>query len=468
LRFDCSQEAFVEFASTLALIVLGACMLLGFAGFAWISVKERERRAAVLAAALSIASSSPFFILAVAAHQQTKLLALGIAAAVALLSFVLFWLPVGRIPSLDDVPTKCFDERDIVFSRARLEPGSQRYEDYYRAHPEKKVSDDHFRQLPGLMSMRAQEANAWAFASAEASFSFTEALREEVTGPTGDGIHQLPPPAMTDAVKSLARYYGARTVGIAKLQPYHLYSHIGRGSGTYGAPIELSHRYAIAFTVEMDYEMMGPAPKAVTVMESARQYVEAAKIALQLCTWLRYLGHPARAHIDGNYRVIAPLVARDAGLGEIGRMGLLITPELGPRVRLGVVTTDLELIPDERLDGRAIIDFCSICRKCAENCPSRSIPFNDRREIDGAYRWRIDADTCFHYWNVVGTDCGRCMTVCPFSHPDNLVHNLVRWFIARSGVARRVSLWLDDLFYGRNPAPRPEPQWIPPAQTGTE
>ena len=45
---------------------------------------------------------------------------------------------------------------------------------------------------------------------------------------------------------------------------------------------------------------------------------------------IRRLGYPARAHIDGNYRVIAPLVARDAGLGEIGRMGLLMTPRSRP------------------------------------------------------------------------------------------------------------------------------------------
>ncbi len=453
----------MEFATTLALIVLGACMLLGFAGFAWVSMKEQERRAVFIAAALSIIGSLPFFMLGVLAALEIKLLALGIAIAMVILDLVLFLLPVGRLSALNDLPTRRFDERDIVFARARLDPGSRRYEDYYREHPEKKASDDHFRKLPGLMSLHAQEANLWAFASAEASFSFTEALREEVTGSTGEVVRQLPPPAMTETVKSLARYYGARTVGIARLQPYHLYSHIGRGSGTYGAPIELSHLYAIAFTVEMDYGMMGPAPKAATVMESARQYVEAAKVAIQLCNWLRYLGHPARAHIDGNYRLIAPLVARDAGLGEIGRMGLLITPELGPRVRLGVVTTDLELIPDERLDGQAVIDFCRICRKCAENCPSRSISFEDRQEIDGAYRWRIDADTCFQYWNVVGTDCGRCMTVCPFSHPDNLAHNLVRWAVSRSGIARRVSLWLDDLFYGRIPTPRLSPAWIPAA-----
>jgi ferredoxin len=133
---------------------------------------------------------------------------------------------------------------------------------------------------------------------------------------------------------------------------------------------------------------------------------------------------------------------------------------------LGVVTTNLEVIPDGRMDGRAMIDFCRICLKCAENCPSRSIPFDDRQQIDGAYRWRIDADTCFRYWNTVGTDCGRCMTVCPYSHPDNLAHNLVRWGVARSGVARRAMLWLDDMFYGRSPEPRPAPSWIPPAEGG--
>ena len=164
---------------------------------------------------------------------------------------------------------------------------------------------------------------------------------------------------------------------------------------------------------------------------------------------LQRLFGPARAHIDGNYRVIAPLVAKDAGIGEIGRMGILMTPGLGPRVRLGVVTTDLPLIADPPTDDRSVIDFCTVCKKCAENCPSRSISFDDRTRIDGGWRWAIDPDTCFRYWNAVGTDCGVCMTVCPYSHPDNVVHDIVRWAIRRSGAARRAALWMDDLFYGR-------------------
>jgi epoxyqueuosine reductase QueG len=130
-------------------------------------------------------------------------------------------------------------------------------------------------------------------------------------------------------------------------------------------------------------------------------------------------------------------------------MGILMTPRLGPRVRLGVVTTDLPLIADEPGDDLSVIDFCTICRKCATNCPVAAIPFNERAPVDDGLRWAIDPETCFRYWNVIGTDCATCIRVCPYSHPDHLAHNMVRWAIKRSACARRVLLWLDDLFYGK-------------------
>ena len=40
------------------------------------------------------------------------------------------------------------------------------------------------------------------------------------------------------------------------MQPYHYYSHIGRGTGMYGDAIETKHKYGIAFTVEMDHAMI--------------------------------------------------------------------------------------------------------------------------------------------------------------------------------------------------------------------
>ena len=125
---------------------------------------------------------------------------------------------------------------------------------------------------------------------------------------------ERPAGEMAAKLKDLALGFGAVDAGITQLQPYHIYSHVGRGTGTWGEPIKLDHRWAIAFTVEMDHFTMRQAPAAPVVAESARQYVESARIAIQLAALIRSLGYPARAHIDGNYRVIAPLVAQDAGV----------------------------------------------------------------------------------------------------------------------------------------------------------
>ncbi len=442
------------------LLILDLGWLLFFTAFARLSFQEGERRATRLSLLTALLGSVPLFLSSLL-PPDIRLAILIALAGLTSIGIGLFLLPVGKVEKGNDIPQKRVDEREIMFARARLDPGSPEHEAYYASRPENLDSDNKIRSLPGLLSPDAQKANARVFEVAGASFDLTVAVREKVDGAVAPNQIQKSPVENTAFLKDLTLYLGARSVGIAELQPYHVYSHIGRGSGTYGDPIAVDQSSAIAFTVEMDHAIMRNAPNAPVVMESAKQYVEAAKIALQLGYFIRSQGYPARAHIDGNYRVIAPLVARDAGLGEIGRMGLLMTPELGPRVRLAVVTTDMPLLPDPRFDGRSMIDFCRICLKCAQNCPSKSIAFDDRQKIDGALRWRINPDTCFRYWNVIGTDCGLCMAVCPYSHPDNWGHNTMRWAIQRSGAARRAALWLDDLFYGREPARPPAPDWIP-------
>jgi len=433
----------------LAALLLGAALLV----FALVSAREGEPRAVGVALALALAAGL-LGMGSLVAEPATRLWLAGGIGLLMVALFVIGLLPVGRSIALGGNPTRRVDERTIMFARRRMIPGSPEFLKYYQMHPEHQEDDDKTRVLPGLLSPQAQRAELVAFAAARASFAVTEALRDAVDGPVGRDRVDLPTDDATAMVKQLALYYGAVAVGVTRLRPYHIYSHVGRGSGSWGEAVTLEHRWAIAFTVEMDHGVMRAAPEAPVVAESARQYVAGAQIAIQLASAIRGLGHPARAHIDGNYRVIAPLVGRDAGLGEIGRMGLLMTPRLGPRVRLGVVTTDLTLRPDPSGEDPAMLDFCTICKKCAENCPSRSIPHGEREPIDSAQRWAIDADSCFRYWNAIGTDCARCMTVCPYSHPDNAAHNLVRGLIRRSGAGRRAMLWMDDLFYGRRPAAR--------------
>jgi len=447
------------------LIGLDFVVVSGLAFLAWSWLREGEGRPARVSMALAGAVS--LLLLGSSLLSPTvQILVVGSIGVAAGGSIVLFLLPFGQVQNSGATPRKRHDERDIMFARARLEPETPAYHEYYALRPENKASDDRTRSLPGLLSLDASQADFFIFGTTDASFGLTATLRDAVDGPVGTARRALEPDAMTRFIKALAGLYGAHSVGIAELQPYHVYSHIGRGSGEYGAPIDLPHRFAIAFTVEMNRALVGTAPSAPTVLESARQYVEAAKIGIQLGNLIRAFGFAARAHIDGNYRVIAPLVARDAGLGGIGRMGLLMTPSLGPRVRIGVVTTDLPLIPDQRDDEKAMLDFCRICTKCADNCPVRAIPTGDRVETEGVLRWRINPDKCYRYWCVVGTDCGRCMGVCPFSYPDNLPHNVVRWGVRRSGAARRVAFWMDRVFYGSHPPQKLPPSWL--AQIGDD
>jgi reductive dehalogenase len=448
---------------TLTTIILTAFFTLnaaGFTAFALTSLRERQARAARLSAVLTLAA---LVLLALALivpnwFQNAAAVLLGLVTIIAMAW--LFW-PVGENHPPSPMPSDRVDERTIPFARARLQPGTYNYTNYYTDHPEHQASDDAFRQNPGLLEPGAAFYDPLLAASPKGGFFLTEALRRAVNGPVAFQKTSRKPETLSRYLKNLASYHGAYAAGICELQPHHLYSNIGRGTGEYGASVTLDHRYAIAITVEMDHAMINASPNMPAVMESARQYAESAKIAVILAAAIRSLGYPARAHIDGNYRVIAPLVAKDAGLGEIGRMGLLMTPRLGPRVRLAIVTTDLPLTTDQATWDPTVVDFCTVCNKCAAACPAQAIPFGKRKtHPDGTLRWKLNAERCYTYWTRIGTDCGRCMAVCPYSHPDNLMHNLIRFGVNRSGFFRRAASALDDLFYGKKPTPLQRPDWI--------
>jgi epoxyqueuosine reductase QueG len=151
-------------------------------------------------------------------------------------------------------------------------------------------------------------------------------------------------------------------------------------------------------------------------------------------------------------------LAADAGLGEIGRIGYLMTKEYGPRIRLGAVTTDLPMKTDQPVDI-GVKDFCDICKKCATCCPSGSIPLEEPTEVNGAVRWKLNAESCFEYWGKVGSGCTICMRVCPWSHERTLPHKLITELVAKNKTSRRLFSYMDDVFYGKRPARRPAPAW---------
>ena len=356
-------------------------------------------------------------------------------------------------------PPRNVDEHDVIFARMRLKPGTPEWDEYYSTHPVQAQNDAKARELPGLLSEQGANFHPLNFPAAETNFDIIDYLHKAINHPVSQKESELTAVELTKYIKGWTSYLGTHSTGITELQDYHLYTRRGRGTDK-GKPVIRRHKYAIAFTVEMDYENVKAAPGSPIVFESSQQYLRSATIALQLATLLKKLGHDSRAHIDGDYEVICPLVARDAGLGEIGRMGLLMTPLLGPRARIAVVTTNAPLVPDKYRPDQNMIEFCRVCKKCADCCPGNSIPTDDMQEIDGVKRWKIDSDSCFSYWCISGTDCGRCMSVCPFSHRNNFFHNVVRYLIRRSLLFARFAFRADNLFYGRKPKPGSSPRWM--------
>jgi ferredoxin len=437
-------------------MVIAAALFAVMAVMAAVSAGERERRATRVAAMLAIALPVPYFVVGLylsAYAAATVVLATVVAA-------VLFLIPTGRPGRFyDETPAGRIDERDVMFSRRLLQPGTDRFDDYYAMRPGNRELDDAFRAQPGLMAKGSKAYDPITFFAADANFEAVKQFHPIVDGePAGERV-ECDPDDITRFLKTWALNVGAVSAGVTELRDYHLYSHVGRGPD-FGEPVELPHGFALALTVEMTKEMIDSAPLGPTLMESAQQYLTSGAMATQMAAFIRRLGYSARAHIDGNYRVVCPLVARDAGLGEIGRMGLLMTPRLGPRVRIAVVTTDLQLVPNNREHDESMMDFCRICKKCADVCPSHSISFDDPEEVDGVRRWQIDQASCFTFWCTIGTDCARCMRACPYSHPDNLLHNMVRAGIKKSALFRRIALRMDDLFYGRKPPPSDVSDWL--------
>lgn len=307
------------------------------------------------------------------------------------------------------------DERDVMFSRMTYRKGTEAYEDYYKRNPHKKDKDDILREPPHVLGEGTATYNPINSPIGEAAFRFLGDIKKFAEGRPNPNKVETDASIMTSKLKGLAKFYGASLVGITRMKEEFYYSHRGRDPKKYGEEVTELLPYGIVFAVEMQEDMIDRAPLLPEAIEVTKGYVNAAVIGMILSYYIRELGYEARNHMDGNYLLVAPLTAEAAGLGEIGRHGLLITKEFGPRVRLGVVTTDMELLPDTRLD-LGIPEFCQLCENCTSTCPGKAIPKGNREDVQGIKRWKINDDDCFSVWKRVGTDCGVCLSACPFSH----------------------------------------------------
>ena len=57
---------------------------------------------------------------------------------------------------------------------------------------------------------------------------------------------------------------------------------------------------------------------------------------------------------------------------------MLLTPEFGPRVRIGIIITEMELEPDPIMEPGTL---CNRCMACANQCPTGCIPKDPSKSV---------------------------------------------------------------------------------------
>ena len=285
-------------------------------------------------------------------------------------------------------------------------------------------------------------------------------LRHQVDGKVNpEKKTGLTPEEMTKHIKQVAKYAGADMVGITTVKEDFTYSDgfsyeeskLETGPAV-TTPVDLKHKYVIVLAKEMDYEKIQTTlteKNEESLAEVGKAYYDVARVAVGLASYIRQLGHPARAHHLRNEQIFHVPHAVDAGLGEQGRFNYLITPKYGPRVRLASVTTDLELIEDKPVDI-GVQDFCVSCRLCEINCPSNAIGA-EKAVVRGYEKWEQASEKCFLFW-VTGANtfaCTLCLKICPWNKPRMFVHKVSFFAASRSALARRVLYYMAIIFYGK-------------------
>ena len=227
------------------------------------------------------------------------------------------------------------------------------------------------------------------------------------------------PTWMSERVKEVARFYGADLVGITEVDPLWVYSHYFEAFTGNHEKLEISYPYAIVMGIEMDWKGINQSPQQEASAAVALAYSRMAELSASLAKYIRALGYPALP--CGNDTAQSIPLAIDAGFGELGRNGLLLTPEYGPRQRICKVFTNLPLQPDQPIDF-GMRSFCEKCHACAGACPVNAIQWGERTteptsisNRTGILRWPVDVARCYLFWRENGVDCSNCVAACPWA-----------------------------------------------------
>jgi epoxyqueuosine reductase len=235
---------------------------------------------------------------------------------------------------------------------------------------------------------------------------------------------------MNHKIKGIAETCGSDFLGIADLSPAH------DAILEQGGPVIAAYPRAISVGIALPHTIVDQLPqrdnRAVAVSYRHHCYdVINQRLDLltsQLSSLLQREGYralpiPAAKRTDDQRLCAAfshKLAAHLAGLGWVGKSCLLVTPELGPRVRWATVLTDAPL----QVTGKPLDERCGDCTQCVDICPVQAFTGEPFRASEPRER-RYDATKCDRYFAAMRRKdaelavCGLCLYVCPQGRRQN-------------------------------------------------
>lgn len=360
------------------------------------------------------------------------------------------------------VPAYRFDQKNEMFKRSlwdeKMLPHGMRF--YREVKFQEKMGyrkiDYSFRNASWNLEWGAGFGNSRSNSGLYSWEGVNDRIRHYVK--SGDPV-KASPEQMSRNIKRAALYFGADLVGLCQVHPNWVYSHEFNTITREHYPMELPEgcHNVVVLAIAMDYEgvQMSPTPVGGGIVGFG--YSMMAFVANLMATFIRGLGY--RAIPSGNDTALSVPLAMAAGLGEMGRLGFLITEKFGPRVRLCKIFTDLPLSYDTyRPFG--VKEFCEVCKKCATKCPGQAIPHGDMTteghnisNQSGILKWYVNAEKCFAFWAKNHSDCANCIRVCPFNKPSGVIHDLSRAIIRKTPLLNRFLLRIDDILGYDKPFP---------------
>ena len=215
-------------------------------------------------------------------------------------------------------------------------------------------------------------------------------------------------------IKGALYFLGVDACGLSACPDWTYYSHDAAGQS-----ITPYHSNAISMIIDQGHETMEGASGDdwIACAQSMRAYLRFSLLGGVLAQHLRNLGYTARVHSVMDDEVLHPPLLLLAGLGEVSRIGeVILNPFLGPRLKSGVVTTNMPMTHDKPIDF-GLQKFCEACNKCARECPSGAITAGPKLMFNGYEIWKSDSQKCTTYRvsQKNGAMCGRCMKTCPWN-----------------------------------------------------